>query len=262
MSSAVEHDCLNCRHRTLRVFCNLHADALAEFNGMGTLRRLDSGTELFSESTPVREVFVLCQGKVKLTTTSRQGKGLVLKIARPGDVLGLGAAVSGSLHEVTALATEPLQVKSIPRADLLAFLDRNAEGGVHATRIVSAEYESAFFGARRLALSSSSAARLASLLLEWAQASVEVERETAVLKIIKLDTEKQDVVQRSAQPAQLSAAPRFLMPLTHEEIAGMIGSTRETVTRTLNRFKRDQIIAIKGASIHLLAPEKLQELVA
>jgi CRP/FNR family cyclic AMP-dependent transcriptional regulator len=52
------------------------------------------------------------------------------------------------------------------------------------------------------------------------------------------------------------------MPLTHEEIAGMIGSSRETVTRTLNRFKRDRLIEIRGASIFLLAPEKLQQLTA
>ena len=229
-------DCLNCRHRTLRIFCDLHADALAEFNSMGTLRLMESGTELFAESTPVRDLFVLCHGKVKLVTTSRQGKSLVLKIARPGDVLGLGAAISGNLHEVTALATEPIQVKAIPRAGLLAFLDRHAEGGVHAARSVSVEYEAAFVGARRLALSSSSAAKLASLLLEWAHA---VE-----------------------QPAPPNTPLRFLMPLTHEEIAGMIGSTRETVTRTLNRFKRDRLIEIRGASILLLAPEKLQSLTA
>jgi len=232
-------DCLNCRHRTLRVFCDLHAEALQEFNSMGALKHLDSGSELFAESTPVREVFVLCHGKVKLTTTSQQGKSLVLKIARPGDVLGLGAAVAGNLHEVTALATEPVQVKAIPRADLMNFLDRHAEGGVHVARSVAAEYESAFFGAKRLALSSSSAAKLASLLLEWAHASVTV-----------------------ASTASAGVPLRFLMPLTHEEIAGMIGSTRETVTRLLSRFKREHLIEIKGASIHLLAPEKLQELVA
>lgn len=205
---------------------------------MGVLKTIETGTELFAESTSVHDVFVLCHGKVKLISTSRQGKNLVLKIARPGDVLGLGAAISGNVHEVTALATEPLQVKCIPRADLLAFLDRHAEGGVHAARSVSAEYEAAFVGARRLALSASSAAKLASLLLEWAHAA--------------------DLM-NSAQP---NTSLRFLMPLTHEEIAGMIGSTRETVTRTLNRFKRDRFIEIRGASILLLDPDKLRELIA
>jgi len=245
MNSAAEPDCidcLNCRHRTLRVFCDLHAEALEEFSAMGALRRIPSGSELFAESTPVHEVFVLCHGKVKLVSTSRQGKSLVLKIARPGDVLGLGAAVSGNLHEVTAVATEPVQVKVIPRSDLLSFLDRNAEGGVHAARSVSAEYESAFVGARRLALSSSSSAKLASLLLEWARIPASPDK--------------------AGLAPQQNGNPRFLMPLTHEEIAGMIGSTRETVTRTLNRFKRDRLIEIKGASIHLIAPEKLQEFVA
>ena len=55
---------------------------------------------------------------------------------------------------------------------------------------------------------------------------------------------------------------RFTMALTHEEIANMAGTSRETVTRLLNQFRRDQWIAIKGASMTIVQPEELERLTA
>jgi CRP/FNR family transcriptional regulator len=55
---------------------------------------------------------------------------------------------------------------------------------------------------------------------------------------------------------------RFTMALTHEELANLVGSSRETVTRTLSRFKRDKLIQVHGTSILILSPEKLAQLSA
>ena len=52
------------------------------------------------------------------------------------------------------------------------------------------------------------------------------------------------------------------MALTHEEIANMAGTSRETVTRLLNQFRRDQWISIKGASLTIVQPEQLERLTA
>ena len=50
------------------------------------------------------------------------------------------------------------------------------------------------------------------------------------------------------------------MALTHEELANMVGSSRETVTRMLSRFKKEQLILMRGSSILILAPELLERL--
>ena len=55
---------------------------------------------------------------------------------------------------------------------------------------------------------------------------------------------------------------RFTMALTHEEIANMAGTSRETVTRLLNQFRRDQWISIKGASMTIVQPDQLERLTA
>jgi CRP/FNR family cyclic AMP-dependent transcriptional regulator len=63
-------------------------------------------------------------GPGKLFCTSKEGKTLILKIAMPGDVLGLGAMISGSAHELTTETLRPTQIKSIPRNDFLSFLEK------------------------------------------------------------------------------------------------------------------------------------------
>jgi CRP/FNR family transcriptional regulator len=52
------------------------------------------------------------------------------------------------------------------------------------------------------------------------------------------------------------------MALTHEEIANMAGTSRETVTRLLNQFRRDQWIVIKGTSLMIVKPDQLERLTA
>jgi len=226
-------DCAHCEFRTLRMFCNLNADALEEFNRLGTIREVKGGAVVFEEETPVGSVFVICHGRVKLSSTSQQGKTLILKIALPGDVLGLGAVISGSPYEVTAETIEPTQLKAISREEFLAFLHKYGEVSLHAAQSLSEEYRTAFYDARRLALSVSSASRLASLLLEWGRAAAH---------------DKPDM--------------RFTMALTHEDLASLIGTSRETVTRMLSKFKRDKLIQMRGATVLILDPGKLQMMAA
>lgn len=227
------NDCKSCNLRSLRAFCNLNDTALAKFQSIGVATTVAKGTQLFLEDQPCGSVFVICTGQVKLFCTSKEGKNLILKIALPGDVLGLGAMLAGAKYEVTAEVIEPTQLKRIRREEFLLFLKEHGEGSMHAAQALSEEYKAAFFDVRRLALSVSSAARLASLLLEWAH-------------------------QESCGKAEL----RLTMALTHEELASMIGTSRETITRTLNQFKRDNLIGIKGSSILIVAPDKLEKLSA
>ena len=230
-------DCSHCEFQSMRMFCNLKPGAFAEFGSLGSHAEVESGTKIFEEETPVGGVFVLCHGRVKLSATSRQGKTLILRIASPGDVLGLGAVLSGLNYEVTAEAIEPTQLKHIPREDFLEFIQRHGEASLNAAQALSAEYRSAFFDVRRLALSESSAGRLASILLEWGRAA-------------------------SGGQSEIRSEMRFKMALTHEDLASLIGTTRETVTRMLGKFKRDKLIEVRGATIVILAPHQLELMAA
>jgi CRP/FNR family transcriptional regulator, cyclic AMP receptor protein len=215
------------------MFCNLHEEALTHFNSLGVPAPKPSGARLFREGESGNTVYVVCSGQVKLSCTSKEGKTLILKIAMPGDVLGLSAAITGSPYEVTAEAIEATQIKAITRNDFLDFLQKHGEASLHSAKLLSNEYKDAFVDARRLALSASVSGRLASVILEWGRAAA------------------------CGKPEM-----KFNMRLTHEELADMIGSSRETVTRVLNRFKKERLIEINGVSVRIVSPEKLEMLIA
>src|ERR1700753_1964770 len=94
----LQRNCTNCELRSLRMFCNLDARALEDFAALGVQSSVPRGFRLFQEDDPSGDVIVLCTGQVKLFCASREGKILILKIAMPGDVLGLGAVISGSKY--------------------------------------------------------------------------------------------------------------------------------------------------------------------
>ncbi len=215
------------------MFCNLDTTALTDFESIGVQANLPRGAKVFQEDEPSNRVFVICTCQVKLSCTSKEGKTLILKIAMPGDVLGLGAVISGSRYEVTAETIEPTEIKSIRRGDFLLFIPKHGEARLHAAKALSEEYKAAFFDARRLALSGSAAGRPASVLLDWGKAA------------------------SCGKPEM-----RFTMALTHEELANLVGSSRETVTRMLGRFKREKLIQMRGTSLLILSPHRLEELSA
>jgi CRP/FNR family transcriptional regulator, cyclic AMP receptor protein len=228
-------DCLNCEHRHLRMFCNLTREALADYDNIGVLMSHARGAQLFSEGDAVRNVFVICFGQVKISSTSRDGKTMTLKIAGPGDVMGLSAVLANVPHEVTAEAIEPCQVKVVRKQEFVDFLGRHGIASMHAAQSVAGEYLTVFHDARRLALSGSVAGRLARLLLDWGNAS-------------PTPTGKPEIC--------------FTMALTHEEISNIAGTSRETITRLLNQFQRDQWITIKGTSLTIVKPDQLERLTA
>ena len=215
------------------MFCNLTPEALLDYDGIGVMMSHASGAKLFREGDTARNVFVICLGQVKISSTSRDGKTMILKIAAPGDVMGLSAVLANVPHEVTAEAIEPCQVKTVRKQEFIDFLGRHGIASMHAAQALSGEYLTVFHDAKRLALSGSAAGRLARLLLDWGHASAIGKPEL-----------------------------RFTMALTHEEVGNMAGTSRETVTRLLNQFRRDKWIAIKGASMTILEPQELERLTA
>ena len=114
-------DCVNCEHRHLRMFCNLTPEALRDYDGIGIMMSHARGAKLFTEGDPARNVFVICFGQVKISSTSRDGKTMILKIAGPGDVMGLSAVLANVPHEVTAEAIEPCQVKTVRKQEFVDF---------------------------------------------------------------------------------------------------------------------------------------------
>ncbi len=190
------------------------------------------GTVLFSQRQSPAGVFVLCSGRVKLTTTSRQGRSVIVRVVEQGEVLGLSAVISNQPHKVSAQTLELSEACFIARPDFLRFWQTWRETSLHVGRHLSMELQRAYEQVALIALTSSAQAKLASLLLEWASSGTRLS-ESEVL--IQLD-------------------------LTHEEVGELIGIRRQTVTRLLSDFHRKGLIQLTGTSLILPNPSKLKAL--
>jgi CRP/FNR family transcriptional regulator, cyclic AMP receptor protein len=213
-------NCVTCPHKQERLFCNLPPAALQRLSEITGSATYPKGATLFVEGQPARGVFVLCTGHVKLSTSSADGKTLILRISEPGDLLGLPATISGRPYEVTADVIEPTQANFISRNDFLNFLREFGDAALRVAQELSETYQSAFAEMRTIGLSHSAGEKLARFLLDW-----------------------------SANHEAENGSVNFRLTLTHEEIAQMIGASRETVTRLFADFKKRKFLQIKGSSV-------------
>lgn len=213
-------DCQTCKVRTSGFFCHLSPAAMKDFNDLRSQAVYPAGALLFLEKQDPRGVFVLCAGQVKLSISSSAGKTLILRIAKPGEILGLMASISNTPYEVTAETLHPCQVAFLRREDFLHFIAKHPEVYQSAVRQLSTLYNGACEQLRTVGLSASAPEKLARVLLDWAN-----------------------------EGKDSSSANSIKMPLTHEEIAEFIGTTRETVTRTLSEFKNRRFVALQGSTL-------------
>jgi CRP/FNR family transcriptional regulator, cyclic AMP receptor protein len=222
-------NCITCPVREEHLFCNLPPAAVQRLNEIKSTAVYPKSAMLFIEGQQPRGVFVLCTGKTKLSTSSAEGKTIITKISEAGDVLGLNAVISNHPYEVTAEMIEPGQANFITRDALLHFLRENGEVAVRVAEQLSRNYYTAYEEIRTLGLTTSPSEKFAKLLLGWAAGN--------------------------GDPLSMKVT------FTHEEIAEMIGTTRETVSRLFSEFKRKQLVQLKGATLFIRNKAALEKMV-
>lgn len=224
--------CLACKFREERLFCQLTPAALKRLSSIKSTAMYPKGALLFIEGQLPRGVFILCQGKAKLSTSSKDGKTIILKIAEPGEVLGLSATVSGRTYEVSVEMMEPAQANFIARDQFVAFLRDHGDAALRVAEQLSENYHSAYEEIRTLGLTTSASEKLAKLILEW-----------------------------SADAGKAKDPLKLRVSLTHEEIAEMIGTSRETVSRLFSDFKKRQLLDVKGATLTIRNKAALERII-
>jgi len=225
--------CASCTDRLPNFFCSLSVEALSELQRVRHTLHYSAGSVVFSEGEPPRGVYLLCKGKVKLSIGGSDGKTLILHIAEPGELLGLSSTVSRRAYQSTAEAREDCQMVYISQEDLVRLMRQYNDICLRVAEHLSQRYSGACREIRSLALSHSAAGKLAKLLLEWTP-------------------ENRD----NSRPVALK------LSMTHEEMAEMIGTSRETVTRLFAEFKKKQLIQSNGSTLLVRNRTGLQSLIS
>jgi CRP/FNR family transcriptional regulator, cyclic AMP receptor protein len=207
-------DCLN----ECPLFCDLSPDSLKALDNIIQPISFAKGATLFVQGQLSDGVFILRSGQVKITSVTVSGLVDLLAIAKEGEAIGLSTTVSGRPHVATATAMEMTQGVLIRRDSFLQFIQQHGDAAVRVAKVLAdlydvAQEEKKYFLARQ-----SSAQKLARFVLNW---SVH----------------------------QPEGGDELQLGLTHEEIGHAIGTTRETVTRTLGHLKNRRILVLEGSRL-------------
>ena len=224
-------NCTECASTNPGFFCGFSDSALQSLNQVSHKSVLPAGAILFVEGQSPRGMFILCSGKVNLSTTSREGKILILKTAAAGEALGLSAAISGMGYESTAETATPCQLSFVDRQHFLDLMQSQSEVGMHTAQSLSRDFQSAYRDIHDLVLTRSSAGKLARLLLA-----------------------------HSPTQGVEAAETRIHSAMTHEEMAQRIGASRETVTRLLGDLRKKHLIRLDGPTLVIRDRTALQAL--
>jgi len=202
----------------------LQAIHAANLNNLSLLH--PRGKILFAEGERARGVHVLRTGRATMSISSREGRVVILRLAQAGDVLGLNSVLQNAVYETTVKALEPCRTDFISHAELIELM-RSSQAATQAViKILSRELAELTNRARSLVLPQTAVAKLARLLLE-------LSKENGLEKIF-----------------------------THEELAQMICSARETVTRLLANLDKRQIISVTSGNILICDRVALQTIAA
>jgi CRP/FNR family cyclic AMP-dependent transcriptional regulator len=222
--------CAACANRRPGWFCSLSSAVLADLElATGTIS-LPAQAPLFTEGEEGRCLYLICSGFLKLTVGRPQDRQMIVRVAGPGSLLGLYAALSRGVYEVSACTLTGAQLRPVERERFHNFLREHEEAQVRAVQCVCREYRFALQDACRISLMETVAGRVGRLLLELAHQIGE-----------HLD----------------GGGFRFPWLLTHEKMASMAFTTRETVTRTLGQFRKEGWISIEDSIITIHQPEQL-----
>src|SRR5246500_1254812 len=159
--------CAACSNRRPGWFCSLGSAVLADLELATTTISLPSQASLFTQGDDARCLYLICSGYLKLTAGRAQDRQMIVRVAGPGSMLGLYAALSHGVYEVSAESLTPAQLRPIERERFLTFLRNHKEAQMRAVQCICQEYRFALQDACRISLAETVAGRLGRLLLEF-----------------------------------------------------------------------------------------------
>ena len=229
----IEDDCRSCKVRSAQFFCGFSEQSRAALRPIMHVSTYPEGALIVMEGEAARGIHLLCQGRAKLLTTNSDGKTFILKIANAGEVIGLNPILTGMPYDITVETLQPCQLAFIPREEFLRFLKQHNDASFQVAQHLGRDCQMAYEVIRSIGLSNSAAEKLARFLVEWAG---------------------------DGRPN--SGSVRVKLTLTHEEMAQLIGCSRETVSRTLGDFKRQRLVEVNGSTLVLRDIAALADLAA
>ncbi len=210
--------------REIDLFRDLDDDEVASIGAAAPMRTVPAGELLYSPASPAEILFILKAGRVRLYAIGHDGRTLTTAIVEPGQLFGEMVPLGQSLNDTWAETLQPCVVCLMDRPDV--------------DRLLLADPRVA--------------ARIAEILGQ---------------RVAELEARLSDTVLKTAPERIASALSRLadrdgaIVRLTHEQLADLVGTTRETVTKVLGELagrglvqvRRGRTVVLRRAALHDLA---------
>lgn len=221
-----------CEQCIVREFSSLKAlnkDELLQIADCKTSYSVKKGDFLFEEGDSVNGIYCIKDGVCKLSKLSANGKDQIIKLIKPGELLGQRSMISDEPANLSAVALEDMQVCFIPKAEILGFFDNNNKFSMNVMKSICGD------------------------LKEADDHTVSMAQKTVKARLAETLLYLENNFGKNTDGS-------LYVQLSREELAGMIGTATESCIRLLSDFKKLGLIALDGKKIILKDTKELKKL--
>jgi len=211
----------------VRGFASLPDAATRDFDAVLVRSNQDRGAIIFSQNDKPSGVYILFSGRVKLTTVVARGKTALLKIAGPGESLGLSAVLAQRPYIATARVLEHSHLAFVPGEELQKLMGRHSQLAIAVAECLADDCVEALTEMLLFRVTSTTLQRLSRLILRWSRAHGSHRHEIPI-------------------------------PYTQAEIGQLIGASRETVTRLMKKLERKGNISVVHSQLSIVDPHSMK----
>lgn len=214
----------NCDQCIVRQFSSLKAlrkEELIKMANCKTSYTIKKGDPIFEEGDTVNGVYCVKEGVCKMTKLSDNGKDQIVKLAKPGELLGQRSLISEEAVNLSAIALEDMEVCFIPKSEIMGFFNENNQFSMNVMKTICEDLKDAD-----------------DHMVNMAQKNVKQRLAETLLYLEENFGINEDNTLR--------------LQLSREELAGIIGTATESCIRLLSEFKKLKLIELTGKKITLL----------
>ncbi|RZK28213.1 MAG: Crp/Fnr family transcriptional regulator [Hymenobacter sp.] len=224
-------NCQNCPSKANNLLSCCSVAGIEQISQDKISQHYQAGQTIFGEGSRAAGLYCMHEGRIKITKSGGDGKEQILRLVRPGDVLGYRALVAGSVHTTSAVALSDCTVCLIPK------------------HVISPQLNSSLsLSSAMLQLLANNLGATAERMLHLAYKPVRERLAEALL-----------LLQRTYHSAGEADLP-FTIAISREDLGALMGTTKETTTRTLSDFKQEGLLTTRGSAITILATKRLHDI--
>lgn len=220
-------DCQNCKKRFTSVFCRVENDTMESINDEKVCTPYKKGQIIFHEGSRPLGIYCVNRGKIKLVKLGEDGKEQILRLIKPGDLMGYRALLSGDRYSASAVVMEDSGICFIPKELFMGVLQKDGVLSMEIMKLLSDDLRKAETSITHLAQKPVRERLAEALLFIKETYGFEEDGKTIALKI------------------------------TREELANIIGTATETTIRLLSDLKNEGILQLEGKKIAIMNLAKL-----